>query len=97
MSRILERLEEVIRERKANPPEGSYVASLLASGEDRILKKLGEEAVETIIAAKGEGDERLVSEAADLVFHLVVLFGHRGIPLTALWAELEARHKPTKE
>lgn len=91
MSDILSRIEEVIEERKRNPSPDSYVSKLITRGEDEILRKIGEEAVETIIAAKSEGDERLVSEAADMLFHLLVLMGCRDIPLKKLYEELEAR------
>jgi len=88
---ILAKVSGVIADRLANPVEGSYVCRLLQGGEDAVLRKIGEEAVETILAAKSEGDERVVKEAADLVFHLLVPFGSRGIPLERLFEELEAR------
>jgi phosphoribosyl-ATP pyrophosphohydrolase len=66
---VIRRLYEVVCDRKENPREGSYVCALLAGGEDRILQKFGEEAVEAILAAKGGGAEALVAELADLVFH----------------------------
>ena len=64
----------------------SYTARLLAAGEDEIVKKVGEEAVEVILAAKGQGDARLVEESADLVYHLLVLLLSRGLS----WADVEA-------
>lgn len=91
MADILARLEAVIEDRRRNPNPQSYVCKLIGSGEDVILRKLGEEAIETILAAKSEREERLVSEATDLVFHLMVLFGSRGIPMQKLYDELDAR------
>jgi phosphoribosyl-ATP pyrophosphohydrolase len=88
---IADRLYELVRERRRNPTQGSYVCSLLAQGEDRILQKLGEEAVETILAAKTGSEEALVSELADLAFHALVLLGEKGIPPRRVEAELERR------
>ncbi len=85
-------LDSVILDRKANPKAGSYTASLFAAGEDEIVKKVGEEAVEIILAAKGQGDERLIAEAADLFYHTLVLFAARGLSLADVEAELERRH-----
>jgi len=67
------RLYRRLRDRKLNPQPGSYTSKLLLSGEPRVLQKLGEEAIETIVAAQSEGNERLRSEAADLLYHLIVL------------------------
>lgn len=83
---VLADLEAVIRERKANPRPGSYTAWLLEAGQSYILKKVGEEAVEVIVAAQSEGDARLVSELADLVYHALVLLAARGLS----WADVEA-------
>lgn len=85
-------LESIIHDRKANPQPGSYTASLFAAGEDEIVKKVGEEAVEVILAAKGQGDERLISETADLFYHTLVLLAARGLTLAQVEAELERRH-----
>lgn len=87
----LARLEEVIAGRRAAPPGQSYVAQLHASGLPQMAKKLGEEAVETAVAALTGSREELVSEAADLTFHLLVLLGEKGIPLAEVLAELERR------
>lgn len=87
-------LQAIVQERKANPPPGSYTARLLAAGEDEMLKKVGEEAMEIILAAKGQGNERLISETADLVYHLLVLLAARGLTLADVEAELERRHRP---
>jgi phosphoribosyl-ATP pyrophosphohydrolase len=66
---------------------------LLGSGVPKISQKLGEEAVEVVVAANSEDDERLASEAADLLYHLLVLLEARGVPLAAVWQELEKRKK----
>lgn len=89
---FLPKLQSTIFERKANPRPGSYTTSLFAAGEDEIVKKVGEEAVEVVLAAKAEGDERLISEAADLLYHLLVLLAWRGRTLAEVEAELERRH-----
>ena len=89
----LERLERTIETRKTNPPPGSYVAGLLAEGEAAICRKIGEEATEVITAALGgEGDRRLIEEAADLWFHTLVLLGSRSIPFREVVEELARRH-----
>jgi phosphoribosyl-ATP pyrophosphohydrolase len=92
-SDVLRSLSATIRERQAAAPTGSYTAQLLAAGEDEILKKVGEEAMEVILAAKGEGDERLVSEVADLTYHLLVLLASRGLSLDDVEAELARRRR----
>ncbi len=71
----------------------SYTARLLAAGEDEIVKKVGEEAVEVILAAKGQGDARLVEESADLVYHLLVLLLSRGLSWADVEAELDRRRQ----
>jgi len=88
----LDELFEIILARQANPPPGSYTARLLAAGEDEIMKKVGEEAIEVILAAKGQGDERLISEMADLYYHSLVLLAARGLTVGAVEAELATRH-----
>ncbi|EIZ78904.1 phosphoribosyl-ATP pyrophosphohydrolase [Novosphingobium sp. Rr 2-17] len=87
----LARLETTIAARRAADPESSYVARLNAKGIAKIAQKLGEEATETVIAAISESDESLVGEAADLVFHLMVLLAARDVPLAAVLAELDRR------
>jgi len=84
-------LEAVIRERKRQPSSDSYVSSLFARGLDRILAKVGEEATETAIAVKGGKREEIVHEAADLLFHLLVLLGYYDIPWEAVCGELRRR------
>jgi phosphoribosyl-ATP pyrophosphohydrolase len=90
---FLHDLETVIADRMKTPRPGSYTAQLLAAGEDEIVKKIGEEAVEVILAAKGQGDERLVSEVADLLYHTLVLLKARGLSLAQVEAELAQRHR----
>ncbi len=91
MSAIFDDLWAVIQDRKANPKEGSYTCRLFAAGEDEILKKMGEEVVEVIVAAKGQGDERVVYEVADLWYHTLVLLAARGLELADVEAELRRR------
>ena len=90
-SQVLPHLEAVIRDRKANPQPGSYTCQLLDAGQERILKKVGEEAVEVLIAAQSEGDERLVSELADLTYHALVLLAARDLAWSDVEAELARR------
>jgi phosphoribosyl-AMP cyclohydrolase / phosphoribosyl-ATP pyrophosphohydrolase len=90
---MLERLEGIVRERKAVAPAGSYVGALLARGEAAICRKIGEEAIEVVTAALGrEGDERVVAEMADLWFHTIVLLAERGLTVRAVLEELDRRH-----
>ena len=88
---VLSRIEEIVRAREAGRPEGSYTTYLFDKGVDKVLKKLGEETAETIVAAKNPGTDELRSETADLLFHLLVLLRARGLPLAEVWAELERR------
>ena len=88
---VLARLAETLEARRGAEPDDSYVASLFARGEDTMLQKIGEEAVELILAAKGEGDARLVSEAADVWFHMLVLLSYRGLGPDDILNELERR------
>jgi phosphoribosyl-ATP pyrophosphohydrolase/phosphoribosyl-AMP cyclohydrolase len=90
---ILHELFAVILDRKADPRPGSYTAHLLEAGEDEILKKTGEEAMEVILAAKGQGDERLVAEVGDLLYHLLVLLASRGLTLAEVEEELIRRRR----
>jgi len=90
---VLHELFATILDRQADPRPGSYTARLLAAGEDAILRKVGEEALEVILAAKGEGDERLVAESADLLYHLLVLLAARGLSLAGVEAELVRRRR----
>jgi phosphoribosyl-ATP pyrophosphohydrolase len=87
----LTRLEATIAARRAADPDSSYVARLNARGVPKIAQKVGEEAVETVIAALQGDRAGLVGEAADLVFHLMVLLGAKEVPLTEVLAELDRR------
>jgi phosphoribosyl-ATP pyrophosphohydrolase len=87
----LERLAATIEERKRADPQSSYVAKLLAGGEDAVLKKIGEEATETVLAAKGGDRLHLVRETADLWFHCMVLLARHGLGPGDVLAELHRR------
>jgi len=87
----LSRLADVIESRKGGDPEHSYVARLLARAPDAILKKIGEEATETVMAAKDAAPERIVAECADLWFHCLVMLAHYGLRPEAVLTELERR------
>lgn len=87
----LSRLQAVIANRRSGDPQSSYVAKLNAKGVPKIAQKLGEEAVETVIAAMADDRDGLVGEAADLLFHLLVLLDAKGVPLADVLAELERR------
>lgn len=89
--KILLQLFDVIQSRKGADPESSYTARLYAKGINKIAQKLGEEAVETCIAAVAEGNERLVRESADLLYHLLVLWSAKGVSADEVWAELDRR------
>jgi phosphoribosyl-ATP pyrophosphohydrolase len=91
MADTLETLAKTIAARRAADPGSSYVAALLARGVPKIAQKLGEEAVETVIAALGGDAKAVTGEAADLLFHLLVLLDASGVPLAAVYAELERR------
>lgn len=90
---FLNDLYQVILERKEKMPEGSYTAKLLREGQDKILKKLGEESAELLLAAKGEGSNQVVAEASDLIYHLLVLLAAEGIPWSAIEEELKRRRR----
>lgn len=93
---MLGQLEETIAQRHAERPEGTYTSYLFDKGVDKILKKVGEESAEVIIAAKNQDNDELRAEASDLIFHLMVLLRERGLPLDAILSELKERHgKPT--
>jgi phosphoribosyl-ATP pyrophosphohydrolase len=85
-------LFELVAGRRENAPSGSYTASLFAAGEDEIVKKVGEEAIEVVLAVKGQGDARVIEEVADLYYHILVLLASRGLTLAQVEAELERRH-----
>lgn len=91
MESVLHEVDAVIRDRRNTPTPGSYTASLLAAGVDAIARKVGEEAIEVILAAKGEGAERLIEESADLVYHLLVLLAAHDLELADVEAALRRR------
>ena len=91
MSDVLTQLAEVLEARKGAAPDSSYVASLYAKGLDTILKKIGEEATETVLAAKGGNPEQIVYETADLWFHTLVMLAQQGLGPQQVLAELERR------
>jgi phosphoribosyl-ATP pyrophosphohydrolase len=91
MSETLANLEATIAQRRAADPSTSYVAKLNAKGVGKIAQKVGEEATETVIAALSGDRAELVGEAADLLFHLLVLLGAKGVPLAEVLAELDRR------
>ena len=88
---VLERLAQVIRARRGADPDKSYVARLFAKGDDAMLKKVGEEATEFVLAAKGGERSQMVYEAADLWFHVLVALGAHGIAPREVLAELARR------
>ena len=88
---VLEQLIEVIEARKAAPPEDSYIATLYAKGVDAILKKIGEEATETVMAAKDGDSDKIVHEVADLWFHTLVLLAQQGLRPASVVDELARR------
>jgi phosphoribosyl-ATP pyrophosphohydrolase/phosphoribosyl-AMP cyclohydrolase len=90
---VLAELGRVIAQRAREGAEGSYTARLLAKGPDGALQKIGEEATEVILAAKGESDERLTEESADLLFHLLVALHQRGVGIGDVLSVLERRRK----
>jgi phosphoribosyl-ATP pyrophosphohydrolase len=88
----LDELYQIICDRRDHPVSSSYTAHLFSQGEDEIIKKVGEEAIEVVLAAKGQGDERLVSEVADLAYHVLVLLAARGLLPADIENELDLRH-----
>lgn len=92
-SKILKDLYQTIAYRKVNPKEGSYTNYLFEKGVDKILKKVGEETAEVIIAAKNPGNEELIYEASDLLYHLMVLLVEKETNLEDVFKELESRKK----
>jgi phosphoribosyl-ATP pyrophosphohydrolase/phosphoribosyl-AMP cyclohydrolase len=90
---LLDQLYELIRSRERERPAGSYTTYLFNEGLDKILKKVGEESAETIIAAKNDNDARLTAEASDLLYHLLVLLVARGVSLADVAEELASRRK----
>lgn len=93
MNDTLQTLYSVVLNRRDNPKEGSYTCYLFDKGLDKILKKVGEECAETIIAAKNGEQSDTVSEISDLIYHLMVMMVQQGIPLEAVMDELDRRAK----
>ncbi len=89
----LSNLYQIIQNRKENPSPESYTSGLFNAGQDEICKKVGEEAIEVIIAAKGQGKQRLIEEVSDLTYHILVLLALNEISLDDIEEELEKRHK----
>ncbi|RYY32539.1 MAG: bifunctional phosphoribosyl-AMP cyclohydrolase/phosphoribosyl-ATP diphosphatase HisIE [Sphingobacteriaceae bacterium] len=86
-------LERIVNDRYENPVEGSYINKLRGKGLNKIAQKVGEEGVETVIAALAETETDLINEASDLVFHLLVLLREKGVTLDTIGKNLEGRHK----
>lgn len=93
--RLLPEMLEVIERRKTGDSTTSYTARLYAKGVHKIAQKVGEEAVETTVAAVAESNERLARESADLLYHLLVLWSAKGLSMADVWAELEKRFGPS--
>lgn len=92
---FLEQLQSVIRQRLSDAPEGSYTAKLASQGMLKVAQKLGEEGVELALAAAAQDRARVTAEAADLVYHLLLLLAMRELTLADVVAELERRHRST--
>lgn len=90
-SHVLDRLYAVIESRHGGDPAASYTSKLLHQGSEKIAKKLGEEAVETVIEGVGGDSDRLAAESADLLYHLLVLWSARGVEPEKVWQALESR------
>lgn len=97
LSDTLGKLLRVIHSRFVEMPEGSYTTSLFRSGVDTILKKIGEESGEVIIATKNHKPDEIAWEVSDLLYHMLVLLENEGVPLSAIAAELERRGKPKQD
>ena len=92
MDRMLYKLFEIVEDRKQNPVDGSYTNTLLNAGYEKVAQKVGEEAVELIVAAGKQGRRRTIEESADLIYHMFVLLVQQGVSLAEVEAELERRH-----
>ncbi len=90
---FLKQLQDFIDKRRKEMPKGSYTTSLFEDGLSRMAQKVGEEAIETVIEAMANNDERLLYEASDLVYHLIVLLSHKGLGIEDIARELKKRHK----
>jgi phosphoribosyl-AMP cyclohydrolase / phosphoribosyl-ATP pyrophosphohydrolase len=91
---FLAKLEEIISQRAAEKPEASYTARLLEKGVTRVAQKVGEEGVELALAGAAQGEDKVTEEAADLLFHMLVLLRARGVSLSQVVRQLESRHTP---
>ena len=96
-AKIIEKIFAVVQERIRNPTETSYVSRLTAEGEDAVLQKIGEESLELVLAVKEGNKKEITHEAADVLFHILVLFAKEGIKLTGIFEELKRRHKRKTE
>jgi phosphoribosyl-ATP pyrophosphohydrolase/phosphoribosyl-AMP cyclohydrolase len=96
-AKIVERIFEVVKERVRNPTEKSYVSRLTAEGEDAVLQKIGEESVELVLAVKKGNEKEITHEAADVLFHILVIFAKKGLKPISIFEELERRHKRKTE
>lgn len=92
----LEDLYKIVKSRQEKMPVNSYTTSLFKDGQDRIIQKVGEEAIETVIAAKNSSKERIISEIADLQFHLLVMMAFLEVTPEDIYNELEIRHNSKK-
>jgi len=90
---VIHELFQVIKQRQADQPVDSYTSQLFKQGMDEIVKKVGEEAVEVILAAKGQGKQRLIEEISDLAYHVLVLMAAGGIDISDVERELECRRR----
>jgi phosphoribosyl-ATP pyrophosphohydrolase/phosphoribosyl-AMP cyclohydrolase len=91
---FLAKLESVIAQRATEKPEASYTARLLDKGVNRVAQKVGEEGVELALAGAAQGEDKVIEESADLLFHMLVLLRARGVPLSQVVRQLESRHQP---
>ena len=96
-SLVLQRVYDIVEDRKNRPKEGSYTNYLFEKGIDKILKKVGEESAEVIIAAKNRDEVEVVYETADLLYHLIVTLVEQGVTLDKVYEELEKRHKSSSK
>jgi len=94
MADMLNKLEAIIHDRQQNPQEGSYTNHLFDKGRNKIAQKVGEEAVEVVVASLGQGREEQVDELADLFYHTLVLMADLGLTLDDIRAKLRERHQP---
>jgi phosphoribosyl-ATP pyrophosphohydrolase len=90
---VIQRLYEIIKDRQTHPKAGSYTNQLMDAGVDRLAQKVGEEAVELVIAATRQSRQRVIEEASDLVYHMLVLLVKEGISLAEIEDELARRHQ----